>query len=150
MYKKPTIKDVQALMTFLEVSERTARRYLSNPACMPAPERKLWDYHCNGRIVPDGWPGIRFHGDRLVTDTDYVLHYGQVQQFAWHINCLELLLKDLRQLSARVRELEQSRGAPPRRDLEKLQKLEQVQEELREGLPGISQPAPVRHRSQGC
>ncbi|WP_299592695.1 hypothetical protein [uncultured Microbulbifer sp.] len=151
MYKKPTIRDVMEMANFMGVSERTARRYLQNPACMPDPERMLWDLHCNGRIVPESWPGIRFHGERLVTDTEYTLAYGQVQQYAWHIDCLQLLLRDLARLGQRVKEIEESpRQQLRKRDREALEKLQAVEQQMENGLPDLVRPAPTRHREYGC
>lgn len=139
-----------AMVDFLEVSERTARRWIACPASMPAPEAKLWRLHTEGRILPASWTGARIQGDLLTTNTGYQLTHGQVHQFAWHCKCLDHLLSDLCFLSQRVRKIENQGGQLNGADYAAHASLQSVARELETGLPDLVRNEPTRHRGQGC
>jgi hypothetical protein len=149
MYKKCTILDINKMMDALEVSERTARRYLSNPAAMPAPERQLWQLHTSGRLLPEHWHGVRFINGNMVTQTEYCVSYGQALQYAWHLNLMEQLLRDQTHLAQRCHALEERGLKLAQRDLERLESAETIRETLEAGAEQLL-PEPLRHRVQGC
>jgi hypothetical protein len=92
MFEKDSTPTVSMLMNIADVSERTARRWLSGESPPPSAVVRLATLEMNGRIIPDSWPSWWHFNklDKFETETCHeALSWQQLTWFnyvilSWH------------------------------------------------------------------
>ncbi len=77
------------------VDDSTARRYKRQRRA-PEPVIRLLSLYLEGRILPGGWAGARFQGERLLVDEAEAYTLGEFRALFWNRQRDSLELMELR------------------------------------------------------
>lgn len=157
----PTVDDITRICG---VTERTARRWLSNETAPPKAMVRLVELELRGRIMPENWPHFwRWnHNGLLEAETNFeALHYNHIGWYqyiraGWYrsISVIPELEKTIDYLMDKLPKAEVIQLQAYREQLRELQRLgEMTPDNIREFTDKKEQPAPqekVTHRLYGC
>ena len=153
----------QHIMDICDVTERTARRWMSGETQIPKPMKRLLELELSGRIMPKSWPAHwRFnHKDMLEAETCHpALAWQQITWYSYTIKGWIQSLKDVPEIEASIEYL---MDKLPKADVIKLHEYrERIRELQRQSKMSPEdavrlargaledQPEPETHRQFGC
>lgn len=71
-----------------DVSPATVYRWRADPLKIPRAAKQLLDLIGAGRIIPEGWHGCYFDGDKLRTTLRHSFTRAEIEQYQWFMDYL--------------------------------------------------------------